>query len=56
MWAVVSISLGGHLRFNRATNLYQGTIAVPGGALADAKLSEVELIDDAGNRQTFQIN
>ena len=49
-------TLGGHLRFNRATNLYQGTIAVPGGALADAKLSEVELIDDAGNRQTFQIN
>lgn len=49
-------TLGGHLRFNRATNLYQGTIAVPGAALAEAKLTEVELIDDAGNRQTFKIN
>jgi hypothetical protein len=49
-------TLGGHLRFNRAVNLYQGTIAVPDAALADAKLSEIELIDDAGNRQTLTFN
>lgn len=48
--------LSGHLRFNRAARIYQGTIVVPPETLADAKLSEVELVDDAGNRGVFEIN
>jgi hypothetical protein len=59
--APVKVTAGGrtltaHLRFNRAARNYQGSLPVTAGAMADAKLSEIELTDDAGNKRVFQIN
>ena len=48
-------SLSGYLRYNKAAKRYQGSLAIPDGDPAAAKLSRVELQDDAGNRKLFDI-
>lgn len=48
-------SFTGYLRYNRATKSYRGTVRVPENLIASAKLREVELLDDAGNRRQVRI-
>ena len=49
-------SLSGYLRYNKAAKRYQGSLVIPdGGDPAVARLSQVELQDDAGNREVFDI-
>lgn len=48
-------SYPGYLRYNKAAKAYQGTLVVPEADLATARLSRVELEDDAGNSQSFEI-
>jgi hypothetical protein len=45
----------GYLRYNKAAKKYQGTVVVPEPDMAGAKLSQVELGDDAGNSKVFVI-
>jgi hypothetical protein len=44
------------LRFNRATQAYEGSLPVPRGDLKSATVRTVELTDAAGNRQSYRIN
>ena len=46
----------GHLRYNRATKSYRGTLEVPGQAAASVALAEVELGDSVGNRRKVVLN
>lgn len=46
----------GVLRFNRATQTYQGSIPVPRGGLKSAAVRQVELTDAAGNRQSYRMD
>lgn len=46
----------GVLRFNRATQTYQGSIPLPRGRLKSAAVRQVELTDAAGNRQSYRID
>jgi hypothetical protein len=48
-------TLSGHLKYNRSTRSYQGTLVVPESALRSAQLREVELQDDVGNRKLYAI-
>jgi len=48
-------SFTGYLRYNRSAKLYQGTMQVPADDIPLARLSRVELEDDAGNRKVFDI-
>jgi hypothetical protein len=48
-------SFTGYLRYNRAARSYQGSVIVPEEMLATARLAQVELQDDAGNRRLFEI-
>ncbi|WP_026872605.1 FecR domain-containing protein [Inquilinus limosus] len=43
------------LRFNRATQSYQGSLPVPRGGLRAAAVRTVDLTDAAGNRQSYRI-
>jgi hypothetical protein len=45
----------GYLRYNRSAKAYQGTMQVPAEDIALARLSRIELEDDAGNRKAFDI-
>ena len=45
----------GVLRFNRATQSYQGSIPAPRGGLDLATIRNVELTDAAGNRRSYRI-
>jgi len=45
----------GYLRYNKAAKKYEGTVVLPEGDLAGAKLSQVELADDAGNSKVFKL-
>ncbi|MBN8994025.1 MAG: FecR domain-containing protein [Rhizobiales bacterium] len=45
----------GYLRYNRPAKLYQGTLQVPADDIPFARLSRIELEDDAGNRKVFDI-
>ena len=45
----------GYLRYNKAAKKYQGTVVVPEPDMAGARLSQVELDDDAGNSKVYQI-
>ncbi|HZP21487.1 MAG TPA: FecR domain-containing protein [Bauldia sp.] len=45
----------GYLRYNKAAKKYQGTVVLPEPDLAGARLTEVQLEDDAGNTKVFQI-
>ena len=47
-------NFSGYLRYNKAAKAYQGFIVIPEADLAGAKLSAVELTDDAGNSKTFE--
>jgi hypothetical protein len=44
-----------YLRYNRSAKIYQGTMQVPADEIPFARLSRVELEDDAGNRKAFDI-
>ncbi|MHA1525128.1 MAG: hypothetical protein ACTSY1_12125, partial [Alphaproteobacteria bacterium] len=46
----------GHLRYNRATKTYRGTLAVPAPAAASAALVGIELVDTVGNRRKVVLN
>ena len=48
-------SLSGYLRYNKAAKRYQGSVVIADGDPAGARLARVELQDDAGNRQVFDI-
>lgn len=48
-------SLSGYLRYNKAAKRYQGSVVLAAGDPAGARLARVELEDDAGNRQIFDI-
>jgi ferric-dicitrate binding protein FerR (iron transport regulator) len=48
-------SFTGYLRYNRSARIYQGTMQVPAEDIALARLSRVELEDDAGNHKVFDI-
>lgn len=45
----------GYLRYNRSAKVYQGTLQVPADDIVLARLSRVELEDDAGNHKVFDI-
>ena len=45
-----------YLRFNRATNTYSGSVSVASSDAAAARLTSIELRDDAGNTRTFDLN
>jgi hypothetical protein len=47
-------NFSGYLRYNKAAKAYQGFIVIPEADIAGAKLSAVELTDDAGNSKTFE--
>lgn len=46
----------GYLRLNRATGIYAGALDVPMGDAAGARLTSVELEDDARNKKIFELN
>jgi hypothetical protein len=46
----------GYLRFNRATQTYSGSVSVAAADAAGARLTLVELRDDAGNTKIFDLN
>lgn len=48
-------SYGGYLRYNKSAKIYQGTVQVPAADIPLARLSRVELEDDAGNHKVFEI-
>ena len=48
-------SYSGYLRYNKAAKSYQGFVVIPEADLAAARLRSVELRDDAGNSQTFDL-
>ncbi|MCC6984233.1 MAG: FecR domain-containing protein [Bauldia sp.] len=54
--ATASGPTSGYLRFNRATQTYSGSVSVAVADAAGARLTLVELRDDAGNTQTFDLN
>ncbi len=45
----------GYLRYNRAARRYQGAVVIPQDLLETARLTQVELHDDAGNSRIFEI-
>jgi hypothetical protein len=46
----------GYLRYSKAAKLYRGTVLMPEADLAEARLTRLELEDDAGNRRVFEFN
>lgn len=54
--ATASGPTSGYLRFNRATNTYSGSVSVASSDAAAARLTSIELRDDAGNTRTFDLN
>ncbi len=53
--AVGDRTFPGFLRYNKAAKTYQGSLVIRDANVADARLTQVVLQDDAGNSQTFDI-